>query len=263
MFALASGLSDHDLLDRIACARRQGARGVGRAGRPPGRARCAAVPLRRARSMVRSSAIARRRSASLRRRRVQSHRRGSGLPAFPGDPRRAGLGRVVADLRPAARVRISRRRTTRPFWREASGRSRREIEELIARAGAASGRAVFGPEASMPASARHSAAATAGDDSGRGGRTGALAIAQSPAVCAAPSDRRAHLAGALSRPVHGRQGEPRQAAAPAGASAPRDPGRRSRRDLRSCDHAAPREGREGEDRRGGEAAAAAYPSRDG
>ena len=131
MLALASGLSDHDLLARIAALA-----GKEREASVELVAHLAALDARpslyAAQGYGSLFSYCTRGASALRRRRVQPHRRGSGLPAFPGDPRPSGLGRAVADLGPDAAIRTSRRRTTRPSWREACGRSRREIEALIA-----------------------------------------------------------------------------------------------------------------------------------
>ena len=130
IFALASGLSDHDLLARLRRSRRQGARGDRRARRPPGRARRAAFPLRRRRPRF-PLQLLHAGAAALRGRRVQPHPRGSGVPALSGDPRPAGLRRAVADHGPYA-ARAPHAGEPRGRARRASGRSRREIDLLVA-----------------------------------------------------------------------------------------------------------------------------------
>jgi hypothetical protein len=88
--------------------------------------------------------------------------------------------------------------------------------------------------------------------------SGALSLTFGPPSATAP-----HVRESPGGPREGLRSD--AAWAPADAAPPRDPRRRSGRDLRPCRDTAPGEGREGEAGRGHQAqtAAAAYPSRDG
>ena len=155
--------------------------------------------------------------------------------------------------------------------RRASGRSRREIEALIAELAPRPDARPFVrrlpapvPAAAPLAMELPTAIAEAATPSS------AEPIASNPPVIAhtsasGPTSRdRGDFPRAVSRPVHGRQGDARQAATASGPSPARNTRRRSRRDLRSCRHAAAGESREEEAGGGIEAAAIdGYPSRDG
>jgi len=225
-------------------ARRQGAGGNGRARGPPGRARRPTVALRRRRLRF-ALRLLHAGAPPLRGRHLQPYIRGSNLPEFSRDPRPPGLGRDVPDLRPAA--------APAPHAREPRGRPRQSLWPQPAPdrgpgrgVGAATGCPRFGPEAPHGYARAHVARGTRRDRYGRALPPGA-AHQRSAAARGHPSpDHRDHVAGALSRPVHDRQGQPRQASARPGPPAPRDPGRRSGRHLRPRALPAPREGRESE-----------------
>ncbi len=219
-------------------ARGKGARGIRRARRPSGRARDTALAL-----LVRG-------------RRLQPDRGGSSLPKVSRDPRPPRLGRDVPDLRPTAEAA--------PHAREPRGGPGPGLWQKAARdrgpgrgAGTATGCPHLHPQAP------HFRTATAACHHLR--RRTITADRRSAAGSSrASSDRPDHVAGALSRAVHDRQGGPRQTSASPAPPPPRDPGRRPGRDLRPRAHPAPREGREGEARADGQAAATpTYPSRDG
>ena len=110
--------------------RRQGARGNGRARGASGGARRATVSLRRPGPRF-ALHLLHGRPSPVRGRRVQSHLRGPRLSALSGDPRPARLRRAVAHVRPDAASAPHARRITRRCW-PAPGRSRREIEALVA-----------------------------------------------------------------------------------------------------------------------------------
>ncbi len=177
-------------------------------------------------------------------------------------------------------VRLLRRHLTpanhEAVLARACGRSRREIEALVAE---------LAPRPDVPSSVRklpnrhgrpcaqNNARYSAAGDTCRGRdrcapRTAATVHSATVHPTAGrsdtTSDHRDHLAGALSHPVHDRQGEPREASARSGSSPSRDPERRPGRHLRPRPHPAPGEGRENQAGGGKEAAAASpYPSRDG
>ena len=240
----------------------QGARGDGRAGGPPGRARHAPVPLRRPRIRL-ALRLLHACAAPVRGRDVQSHQGGARLPAISGDPGSARLRRPVADVGPPAAPCLTPENHQAVLAR-ASGRSRREIEALVAE---------LAPRPDVPTSVRklpvHRAAAPwsvvrtrrliPGADHGAGPSRRIHRARPSPPT--RRSDHPAHVSRALSRAVHDRQGQPRQAASPSGPSPPRDPGRRPGRDRRTRARPPSREGREGED--GRDAAARPRPIRSG
>ena len=143
----------------------------------------------------------------------------------------------------------------------ASGRSCREIEALVAE---------LAPRPDVPASVRKLPDPTPRRVPGTPAAPplfeGSIAVIadRSPSGCRSrPSSRhRGDVARALSRPVHGRPGGSRHAAAASGPAAPRDPERRRGHDRGARAEPASREGGEGKVR-GDVQAAAGYPSRNG
>ena len=198
-------------------------------------------------------------------------RRGAGLSAFSRHPGRPRLGRFVPHFDPDAQPA--------PHAGEPPGRTRPGPRPQPARdrgpgcgIGAATGCALLGPEApgaTAPAPTPLSATAPARPmevkpTSCHGSRIGVSDERSGGAIGIAPPDRGDDRARALPCPVHDRQGEPRQAAARSGPSPSRDPGWRSRRDLRPRDRPASRKGRKEEAGRGDETASTSrHPSRDG
>ena len=219
MFALASALSDHDLLARI--------------GVLAGKEREATVEL------VAHLAVLDARPSL-----YAAHGHGS-LFAYCTDVlhlsedavcNRISAARacrrfpMILDLLASGAVTLTSVRMLRPHLTpenhqavlaRASGKSLREIEALVAELAPRPDVADFGPKVACAVTRARwhlsestirapqtmptiSAATTAGD---------------------APSHHRDHVPRALSRPVHDRQGEPRPAAAPPGTSPPRDPER--------------------------------------
>ena len=141
----------------------------------------------------------------------------------------------------------------------AAGRSRRDIEALVAE---------LAPRPDVPSSVRKLPTPAVPPSTNSMQPIQADAIAPSaPSASltgAPPPDHRSDVAPTLPRPVHDRRRESRQAAPPSGAPPSGDSRRRPRRDRRPCPDAAPREGRTTEAGGGGEAPGRApYPPRNG
>jgi hypothetical protein len=174
---------------------------------------------------------------------------------------------VSGELSLTAVRRLGRHLTVenhRDILARAKRRSREQIEVLVAE---------LAPRPDVPTSVRTLPASSATPFSAAipAEAPTAMPAESSPTRCAArgvlfgiPADRPADGAGALSGAVHDRAGDPREAAAPAGTSAPRDPGRRSSGHLRPSPLLAPPDRRE-QEAGGNETAASptAYPSWDG
>jgi hypothetical protein len=266
ILALASSLSDQDLLARV--------------GVLAGKERESSVELVAHLAVLdaRPAVFAARRprfalhllhagASALRRRHLQPYSGGSSLPRLSGDPRLAGLRRAVPHLGADA--------ASAPHTGEPRSRARQGQWPKPARdrgpgrgAGATTGCPVFRPETPYGHASAHAHARDhVAGDARRGGHSWASRAGASDQLSTAPTDappdHRNHLARALPRPVHDRQGEPRQARARPGPSSPRDPGWRSGCDLRPRPHPAPREGGEGQARGNRQAAPTSYPPRGG
>jgi hypothetical protein len=235
-------------------ARRQGARGFGRAGGPSGRARWPPGAFPRSRLWL-ALQLLHAGPSPLRRCRLQSHRGGSELPALPPDPRAPGFGLPDPDLRPpAGKAPYGGEPRVRP--RQGQGKESARDRRPDCRAGAPPRHSEHRAKAALPHGDTTDGdtitvgRAWAGDDQAAlRGRPCDRPFVVNAAGHASP-DRPGLGARALPLAVQHRPGGTREAAAVAGASPPRDPRRRSGRDLRLRPHGAARKGRE-EEARGG------------
>ena len=252
MFALASGLSDHDLLDRIAALARKE------------REASAELVAHLAVLDARPSLYAALGHGSLFSYCTQALRLSEDAACNRIDAARACrrfpmiLERLASGALSLATVRMLRPHLTpenhEAVLAEASGRTRQDILELIAR---------LAPRPDVPSTVRKLPAVTVPARSAPMATSPIAAAASEPvpSILTPPPTPRPIIEPTSPERYRVQFTHARQAATTSGAPAPRDPERRSGRHLRSRGHAAPREGRAGEDRRGGQAAA--YPSRDG
>jgi hypothetical protein len=260
MFVLASGLTDHDLLDRIAAL----------AGKE--RETSAELVAHLAALDARPSLYAAKGHGSLFSYCTRVLRLSEDAACNRIDAARASRRfPVILDGLASGALSLTTVRLLRPHLTpenheavlaEASGRSRQDVLELLAR---------LAPRPDVPSSVRKLPTAppapvtTPAVTAATGVMQPAPAsLAPPPVLTSPPSPRpvieptspeRYRIQFTVAKDTHDK------AAAAPGPPPSRDPERRSGRHLRSGGHAAPREGRAGEDRRGEEAAA--YPSRDG